>query len=318
MQIDLVVIGSSNMDLVISLPRIPAIGETILGGKSSMIFGGKGANQAVAAARAGGQVAFITKLGCDIFGENMKTHFHTEGLGSEFILTDANEPTGIAQIFVSEKGDNSIAVAPGANMNLMPSDVQQFEGLIKKAKIVLMQLEIPLETVAFITELAACHNVKVILNPAPAQVLSNDLLKKLWLLTPNESEAWLLTGIKVVDNASAQQAAEALLQKGVQNIIITLGENGSLLCNENGVKHYKAFKANAVDTTAAGDVFNGALAVAMTQGKPFEEAIPFGSAAAAISVSRKGAQTSIPYLNEVEHFLKNSEENGKEKYLSKD
>lgn len=302
---DLVVIGSSNMDLVISLPRIPSVGETILGGKSSMVFGGKGANQAVAAARTGGRVLFITKLGDDIFGDNIKSHFNTEGLASDSILTDAHEPTGIAQIFVSAKGENSIAVAPGANMNLLPSDIQPFENLIKTAKVVLMQLEIPLETVAFITNLAADNNVKVILNPAPAQELGSDLLQKLWLLTPNESEAELLTGIKVVDLESAQQAGAFLLQQGVQNALITLGENGSLLCNENGAKHFKAFKANAVDTTAAGDVFNGALAVAITQNKSFEEAIPFGSAAAAISVSRKGAQTSIPHLNEVENLLKN-------------
>lgn len=302
---DLVVIGSSNMDLVISLPRIPSVGETILGGKSSMVFGGKGANQAVAAARTGGRVLFITKLGDDIFGDNIKSHFNTEGLASDSILTDAHEPTGIAQIFVSAKGENSIAVAPGANMNLLPSDIQPFENLIKTAKVVLMQLEIPLETVAFITDLAANSNVKVILNPAPAQELGSDLLQKLWLLTPNESEAELLTGIKVVDLESAQQAGAFLVQQGVQNALITLGENGSLLCNENGTKHFKAFKANAVDTTAAGDVFNGALAVAITQNKSFEEAIPFGSAAAAISVSRKGAQTSIPHLNEVENLLKN-------------
>lgn len=302
---DLVVIGSSNMDLVISLPRIPSVGETILGGKSSMVFGGKGANQAVAAARTGGRVLFITKLGDDIFGDNIKSHFNTEGLASDSILTDAHEPTGIAQIFVSAKGENSIAVAPGANMNLLPSDIQPFENLIKTAKVVLMQLEIPLETVAFITNLAADNNVKVILNPAPAQELGSDLLQKLWLLTPNESEAELLTGIKVVDLESAQQAGAFLVQQGVQNALITLGENGSLLCNENGAKHFKAFKANAVDTTAAGDVFNGALAVAITQNKSFEEAIPFGSAAAAISVSRKGAQTSIPHLNEVENLLKN-------------
>ncbi len=299
MDINLVVVGSSNMDLVISLPRIPAVGETILGGKSSMIFGGKGANQAVAAARAGGKVAFITKLGDDIFGNNMTSHFQTEGLPIDYILTDDSEPTGIAQIFVSAKGENSIAVAPGANMNLMPSDIEPFEGLIKQATVVLMQLEIPLETVVFITELAAAHNVKVILNPAPAQALSDNLLKKLWLLTPNESEASLLTGLKVVDNASAQQAAEALRQKGIQNVIITLGENGSLLCNAEGVKHFKAFKAHAVDTTAAGDVFNGALAVAVTQNKSFDDAIRFGSAAAAISVSRVGAQTSIPSLDEI-------------------
>ncbi len=300
---DLVVIGSSNMDLVISLPRIPAVGETILGGKSSMIFGGKGANQAVAAARSGARVAFITKLGNDIFGENMKAHFNKEGLPPEYILTDATEPTGIAQIFVSAKGENSIAVAPGANMNLMPADIHSFEKVITQAKVVLLQLEIPLETVAFIAGLAAANKVKVILNPAPAQVLSNELLKNTWLLTPNETEAGLLTGIQVTDLASAKMAGASLLEKGVQHVIITLGENGSLLCNTDGFQHFEAFQVKAVDTTAAGDVFNGALAVAITNDKGFEEGIPFGSAAAAISVTRSGAQTSIPNRSEVDAFL---------------
>jgi len=300
---DLVIIGSSNMDMVISLPRIPTVGETILGGKSSMIFGGKGANQAVTAARMCSSIAFISKVGSDIFGENMKSHFKNEGLPIEYIFTDENEPTGIAQIFVSEKGENCIAVAPGANMTLSAADISLFENLIREAKVVLMQLEIPLATVAYIVNLAAQNSVKVMLNPAPAQVLSTDLLRKVWLLTPNESEAELLTNIKVTDIDSAKMAAQTLLQKGIQNVIVTLGENGSLLCNENGFRHFNAFKAEAIDTTAAGDVFNGALAAMITQGKSLEEAILFGSAAAAISVSRKGAQTSIPSLSEVKKML---------------
>lgn len=303
MDMDLIVIGSSNMDLVISLPRIPAIGETVLGGKSSMIFGGKGANQAVAAARSGGQVAFISKVGDDIFGARMKAHFIQENLPAECILTDPDEPTGIAQIFVSEKGENAIAVAPGANMRLLPADLQVFERQLAAASVILVQLEIPLDTVEYIAELAARNQVKLILNPAPAQALRADLLQKIWLLTPNESEATLLTGIPVQDLASAQQAGEALLRQGVGQVIITLGENGCLLCNATGVQHFAAFPATAVDTTAAGDVFNGALAVAITQKQPFDAAIPFASAAAAISVGRNGAQTSIPYLAEIKALL---------------
>lgn len=268
-----------------------------------MIFGGKGANQAVAAARSVGRVAFITKVGDDIFGARMKTHFQEEGLPSACILTDAEEPTGIAQIFVSEKGENSIAVAPGANMRLLPADLQPFERLLASAGVILVQLEIPLETVEYIAELAARNGSKLILNPAPAQALSGDLLQKIWLLTPNESEATLLTGIPVHDRASAQQAGEALLRQGVGQVIITLGENGCLLCQAAGVRHFAAFPATAVDTTAAGDVFNGALAVAITQHQPFDAAIPFASAAAAISVGRNGAQTSIPYLAEIQALL---------------
>ncbi len=299
----LVVIGSSNMDLVISLPRIPAIGETVLGGKSSLVFGGKGANQAVASKRSGGDIAYLAKVGNDLFGENMKNHFKKEGFQTDLILTDTTEPTGIAQIFVSEKGENSIAVAPGANMKLMPKDIEPFTGLIKNSQVVLLQLETPLETVGYIADIAYQNNVKLILNPAPAQKLSEDLLKKVWLITPNETEASLLTGIEVVDAKSAVKAAERLLNMGIKNVIVTLGENGSLLCNEKGSEHFKAFKVKAVDTTAAGDVFNGTLAVAITNEEPLPEAINFAAAAAAISVTREGAQPSIPNRTEIENFL---------------
>jgi ribokinase len=299
----LVVIGSSNMDLVISLPRIPAVGETVLGGKSSMVFGGKGANQAVASIRSGGDIAFIAKVGNDLFGENMKNHFKQEGFRIDLILTDENEPTGIAQIFVSEKGENSIAVAPGANMKLVPKDIEPFTDLIKNSKVVLLQLETPLETVEYIADIAYQNNVKLILNPAPAQKLSEDLLRKVWLITPNETETSLLTGIEVVGAASAEKAAKNLLKMGVKNVIVTLGENGSLLCNGDGVEHFKVFEAKAVDTTAAGDVFNGTLAVAITNDKSLQEAINFAAAAAAISVTREGAQPSIPTHTEINNFL---------------
>lgn len=301
---ELVVVGSSNMDLVISLPRIPAIGETVLGGKSNMVFGGKGANQAVASIRAGCDTLFITKVGNDLFGENMKSHFKTEGFRTDLILTDAKEPTGIAQIFVSKKGENSIAVAPGANMKLMPEDIEPFADLIKNSKVILLQLETPIETVTYIADMAYKNNVKLILNPAPAQKLSEDLLKKVWLISPNESEASLLTGIEVKDAVSAEKAAQRLLEMGVENVIVTMGENGSLLSGTNGFEHFEAFKEKAVDTTAAGDVFNGTLAVAVTNEKSLQEAIRFASAAAAISVTREGAQPSIPTLIEIDNYLK--------------
>ena len=299
----LVVVGSSNMDLVISLPRIPTVGETVLGGKSSMVFGGKGANQAVASIRSGGDVAFITKVGSDLFGENIRTHFNKEGLITDLILTDATEPTGIAQIFVSEKGENSIAVAPGANMKLMPQDIEPFMDLINNSEVVLVQLEIPLETVEHIAFSAYQNNTKLILNPAPAQKLGETLLKKVWLITPNETEASLLTGIEVRDMASAEKAAKSLLKIGAKNVIVTLGENGCLFCNGKDTKYFKAYKVKSVDTTAAGDVFNGTLAVAITNGKSFIEAIDFAAAAAAISVTREGAQPSIPTLLEIKKFL---------------
>ncbi len=304
----LVVVGSSNMDLVISLPRIPAIGETVLGGKSSMVFGGKGANQAVAAIRAEGDVAYIAKVGNDLFGENMKNHFQQEGFQTDLILTDADEPTGIAQIFVSDKGENSIAVAPGANMKLAPEDIEPFTDLLRHAQVILLQLETPLDTVAYIADHAYNNNVKLILNPAPAQLLNEDLLKKVWLITPNETEASLLTGMDVVDQESAAKAAQHLLKMGVKNVIITLGENGSLLHTEKGSEHFKAYRAKAIDTTAAGDVFNGTLAVAITEGSALPEAIRFAAAAAAISVTREGAQPSIPSRSEIAVFIREAKD----------
>ncbi len=299
----LIVIGSSNMDLVIYVPRIPAIGETILGGKSAMVFGGKGANQAVSAIRAGGSTAFISKVGNDLFGSDMKAHYEKEKLPIQYILTDEKEATGVAQIFVSEKGENSIAVASGANMNLTVDDIQPLEKLIIEAEIILLQLEIPLATVSYLIDLAAQHQTKVILNPAPAQALSDQLLSKVWILSPNESETKLLTNMDVTDVDSAKKAGAVLLNKGLQNVIITLGENGCLLCNESGFQHFSAFKEDAIDTTAAGDVFNGSLAVALTENKSFEEAIRFASAAAAISVTRKGAQPSAPSKEEIIQYL---------------
>ena len=248
-------------------------------------------------------------LAGDIFGENMKSHFENEGLSPNFILRDEKEPTGLAQILVSEKGENSIAVAPGANMNLSVEDIHSFIDVIEKAIVVLVQLEIPIDTVEYIADIALKHNTKMILNPAPALKLNPKFLEKLWLITPNESETELLTQIKVTGIGTAKKAGGALLKQGVKNVIITLGENGSLLCNKDGCKHFKAYKEKAVDTTAAGDVFNGALAVALTENKSFDEAIRFGSAAAAISVTRKGAQTSIPTLEEIESYLESSKIN---------
>jgi ribokinase len=223
---DLVVIGSSNIDMIVYVPRIPKVGETILGEKSSMVFGGKGANQAVTAVRVGGDVCFISKVGRFTFGKNMKKNFEEEGLPVEYILTDEKESSGTAHILVSDKGENSIAVAPGANMNLSPDDIASFKSTIIRSRVILVQLEIPMETVEYIASLAYQFNIKLILNPAPAQKLSADLLRKLWLLTPNESEAELLTGIKIDNIESAKRAGQALLNMNVENVIMTLGSMG--------------------------------------------------------------------------------------------
>ncbi|MFT4567755.1 MAG: ribokinase [Saprospiraceae bacterium] len=305
----LVVIGSSNMDLVITVPNIPSIGETVLGGRSSMVFGGKGANQAIAAKRSGGDITFIAKVGDDLFGKNMKEHFGKEGLDTELILTDPTEPTGVAQIFVSSSGENAIAVASGANMCLHPNDISAHEALLTKAEMILVQLETPIETIKYIAELISDRTAKLLLNPAPAQNLSPQLLRQTWLITPNESEASLLTGITVTDEASAKAAATILIEQGVQQVIITLGANGCLYTDGKEYTTFPAFAVDPVDTTGAGDVFNGTLAVQLTQGKSIAKAIGFASAAAALSVTKAGAQPSIPTLSEINDFLLASNSN---------
>ena len=294
-----VVVGSTNTDMVVKSERIPAPGETILGGRFLMNPGGKGANQAVAAARLGGDVTFVAKVGDDLFGREAKGLFAKEGIRTEYVQTDASEPSGVALIMVDAKGENCIAVASGANGALSPGDIGAARGAIETAGVLLMQLETPLETVRCAARWAAAKGVPVILNPAPACALPAELLKCVDLITPNESEAELLTGVKVTDEATAQAAAAALCAKGVRRVVITMGARGAFIFAEGKGFFVPAFKVQAVDTTAAGDVFNGALAVALTEGLPLTEAVRFAAKAASISVTRMGAQASAPYRTEV-------------------
>jgi len=294
------VIGSSNTDMVIKTSKLPLPGETILGGDFLMNPGGKGANQAVAAARLNGNVALIAKTGEDLFGLQAKKLFQSEKLETKYLLSDPDSPSGIALITVDDQGENCIVVAPGANARLTPEDIVNAGEAILEAEIVLMQLEIPLETVVCAATMAFESGKKVILNPAPAQPLPDALLKKLYLITPNETEAELLTGIPVTDLPSAEKAARALLEKGVQTVVITLGSKGALLVTDSQCQLIPAFHVEPVDTTAAGDCFNGALAVAIAEGVGLENAITFASKAASISVTRMGAQASAPYRNEIE------------------
>jgi ribokinase len=299
----ILVLGSSNTDMIIKMDRIPKAGETILGGEFFSAAGGKGANQAVAAARAGGTVKFIARVGTDIFGEKAVAGFVAAGINVEHIFRDPTSPSGVALIFVAKDGENSIAVASGANAKLFPADVRQAKNAFRNAAILLLQLETPLETVQAAAELAAGTGVRVILNPAPARPLPDALLNNIYLLTPNESEAEFLTGVSVNDEAAAGKAADQLLARGVQNVILTMGARGAFVAG-NGIRQLvPAFKTTAVDSTGAGDVFNGALAVALAKGKPLLEAAHFASAAAAISVSRLGAQTSAPTRKEIEQQL---------------
>ena len=293
------VIGSTNTDMVIKTTKLPAPGETILGGDFYMNAGGKGANQAVAAARLGAEVTFIAKTGNDIFGMRAKELLEKDKINCDFVMIDKDAPSGVALIIVDEKGENSIVVASGANNTLTAEEVFKAEDELNDSNVVLMQLESPLYTIESVAKKLYQLNKKVILNPAPACVLPEQLFKYLYLITPNETEAELLTGIRVFDVESATNAAIKLSQKGVSHVIITLGSKGAFLFTEGKGQLIPAQKVQAVDTTAAGDTFNGALAVAIANGKTLVEAVEFGNKAAAISVTRFGAQTSIPFLSEI-------------------
>lgn len=295
----ILVIGSSNTDMVVKAPHLPAPGETILGGTFLMNPGGKGANQAVAAARLGGSVTFICKTGNDIFGKQSVGLFEEEGIETAFIFEDPQHPSGVALITVDDKGENCIVVASGANAHLTAEDLLPATHCIERSEIILMQLEIPLETVAYAARVAAHFGKIVILNPAPVCPLEDELLKHVSIITPNETEALMLTGIKIIDEATAAQAAELLHTKGISTVIITLGSKGAFVSHEGVYTLVPAPIVEAVDTTAAGDVFNGALSVALSENKTMLAAVDFACKAAAISVTRLGAQASAPYMNEL-------------------
>ena len=299
----ILVVGSSNTDMIIKMARIPKPGETVIGGEFSSAPGGKGANQAVGAARAGGSVTFIARIGRDMFGDNAVAGFVAEGINVDYVVRDRTSPSGVALIFVSENGENSIAVASGANARLTPADVRKARRAFRQASALLLQLETPLDTVEVAAQLMASSGGCVILNPAPARPLPDRLLRQVYLLTPNESEAELLIGVAVDNADGAARAADALLSRGVRNVIITMGARGALVAGEDVRQLIPAFKVKAVDTTGAGDIFNGTLALALAEGKPLLEAARFASAAAAISVTRMGAQTSAPTRAEIERLL---------------
>ena len=300
----IVVIGSSNTDMIIRLDRIPRPGETVLGGEFVTAAGGKGANQAVGAARAGGHVTFIARVGQDMFGDQAVAGFRRDGINTDFVWRDPTAPSGVAMIFVARDGENSIAVAGGANARLSPADVKKAKAVIASASVLAMQLETPMETVQAAAELADRAGVCVILNPAPAQPLPDRLLKLVSILTPNETEAELLAGVRVNNDATAAKAADRLLAKGVPAVILTLGARGALVATKEGKQRVAGFKVRPVDTTAAGDIFNGALAVAWAEGKPLAEAARFANAAGALSVTKLGAQPSAPTRKAIERLLR--------------
>ena len=298
----ILVVGSSNTDMVIKTERIPRPGETVLGGTFFMNAGGKGANQAVAIARLGGQIAFICKTGNDIFGQQAYQLFEKEGIDTSNIFSDTKNPSGVALITVDENAENCIVVASGANANLSPENLAGAESAVDDAEFILMQLEIPIETVEFVADMANKKNKKVILNPAPAQKLSEGLLKNLYLITPNETEAELISGIKIFDEQSTLEAAKKISEMGVDNVIITLGSKGAFVYSDHVCEIVPSAKVKAIDTTAAGDIFNGALVVALAERRSLIDSVRFACKASAISVTRIGAQSSAPYRNEVDIF----------------
>ena len=295
----IVVIGSSNTDMVVKTNRFPNPGETILGGTFFMFAGGKGANQAVAAARMGGEVVLITKVGNDIFGKQAIEGFKQEKINTSYICTDFEKASGTALIIVNEAGENKIVVASGSNDTLSQEDILKGEAEIKDAEVILLQLEIPMASVVFAAIQGMLAEKKVVLNPAPANDLPKEIYSNLYLITPNETEAQLLTGVEMKTNEEIKEAAQILLDRGIRNVIITLGARGAYFQNEYQSFFVETPKVEAVDTTAAGDIFNGTLAVALAQKKDWRSAVEFACKAAAISVTRMGAQASAPYLSEL-------------------
>ncbi len=293
------VIGSSNTDMVVKTSRFPEPGETILGGDFFMFHGGKGANQAVAAARLGAEVAFICSVGDDLFGRNALSHYQNEGIATQGIQQLKGQASGVALITVNAEGENVIVVAPGANHLLTAEHLLQCKPLLQRASIFLTQLETPLEALAALVAECQKTGQRLILNPAPARALGSNLLDGLFALTPNQTEAALLTGIPVADAAGAEAAGRALLEMGVQNVIITMGGKGAFFMNKSEKWLSRAPVVPVKDTTAAGDVFNGALAVRLAGGDHWKEAVGFAIKAASMAVTRLGAQNSAPFLHEI-------------------
>ena len=303
---NIVVIGSSNTDMVVKTSHLPAGGETVLGGTFFMNAGGKGANQAVAAARYGNRVVFVAKTGDDLFGKQVLKSLEQDNIVTDYIFVDKENPSGVALITIDSEAENCIVVAPGANMSLSPADIDVAAEEIHNADVLLMQLESPVETVTYAAKMAAEAGVPVILNPAPApaEPLSEELLKSLYLITPNRSEASRRSGIEVKDMESAYRAAKAIRDMGPKCVIITLGSEGSLLDDGAMPMRVEALKVDAVDTTAAGDTYNGVLASVIAEGRSLIEAMREANVAAAISVTRMGAQPAAPTREEINEMKK--------------
>ena len=294
----ILVIGSSNTDMTVLADRLPVPGETVLGGKFAMGQGGKGANQAVAAQRLGGNVSFICKVGRDIFGENSLKEYQKEGMDISNVMY-SNEPSGVALISVDTEAENCIVVASGANGDITVEDIESHRKEIEEAGILLLQLEIPVEAVVRAAKIGHEAGVYVVLNPAPACDLPEEIYQYLSLIIPNQTEIALMTGIEARDEEGAAKAVEALRGKGVQDVIVTMGSKGSMVYHEGKATFVPSKKVNAVDTTAAGDTYCGGLCVALSEGKDIIEAAQFATASSALTVQKRGAQDSIPYRKDI-------------------
>ena len=294
----ILVIGSSNTDMTVVADRLPVPGETVLGGKFAMGQGGKGANQAVAAQRLGGDVTFICKLGRDIFGENAIKEYQKDGMDTSKVMY-SDQPSGVALISVDTHAENCIVVASGANGDITVDDIEANRKEIEEAGILLLQLEIPVEAVVRAAKIGHEAGVYVILNPAPACDLPEELYQYLSLIIPNQTEIALMTGIEARDEEGAAKAVEALKAKGVQDVIVTMGSKGSMVYHQGQATFVPSGKVNAVDTTAAGDTYCGGLCVALSEGNDIIKAAEFATAASALTVQKRGAQDSIPYRKDI-------------------
>ncbi|ELA8731723.1 MULTISPECIES: ribokinase [Morganella] len=299
----LTVLGSINVDHIMNIAQFPAPGETVIGKQYQTAFGGKGANQAVACGRSGADITFIACVGDDAIGAEILAQLQRDRIHTAAVSVVPEAATGVAMIFVNEDGENVIGISAGANAALTPEHFAPYKGLVEQSDALLMQLESPLETVIAAAQAAKNHQTRVILNPAPARELPDSLLKLVDVITPNETEAEKLTGISVSDETGAARAAQVLHDKGIGQVLITLGSRGVWLSVNGEGRRIPGFKVNAVDTIAAGDTFNGAYVTALLEGKPADEAVRFAHAAAAIAVTRRGAQPSVPWRREIDAFL---------------
>lgn len=298
------VIGSSNIDLTARVPRLPKRGETLKGHTFHLGYGGKGANQAITAAKLGARVTMVTKLGRDVFGEDTLKNYRAHGVDTTFVQFDDAHASGIAMIFVDDHAQNCIVIVPGANAALSPDDVHAAARAIREASAVVCQLEVPVETTLEAFRIARAANVRTILNPAPASPLPDELLTLTDICVPNEIEIEMLTGVAVTTLTEGERAARALLARGVGTVIVTLGERGALLVRDDAVEHIAPITVNAIDPTGAGDAFIGALAVFLGEGMMLRDAVKRANAVAALSVTKLGTQTSFPTCAEADAFCR--------------